>query len=63
MDKAWANVQRRAETTIQDGARDEVNPWLERTGWLPYLIGMERPELLASIEEPKADDEPVAAAV
>lgn len=63
MDEAWANVQKRAEMTIQDGARDEVNPWLERTGWMPYLVGMERPELLASVEEPKGEEEPVAAAI
>ncbi|KAK7178346.1 hypothetical protein PSPO01_15608 [Paraphaeosphaeria sporulosa] len=63
MDEAWGNVQKRAKTTIQDGARDEVNPWLERTGWMPYLVGMERPDLLASVEEPKAEEEPVAAAI
>ncbi|KAK7177379.1 hypothetical protein PSPO01_16572 [Paraphaeosphaeria sporulosa] len=63
VDEAWGNVQKRAKTTIQDGARDEVNPWLERTGWMPYLVGMERPDLLASVEEPKAEEEPVAAAI
>ncbi|KAK7178445.1 hypothetical protein PSPO01_15506 [Paraphaeosphaeria sporulosa] len=62
MDKAWDNVQKRAETTIQNGALDEVNPWLERTGLMPYFLGMERPELLASVEEPKAEEEPVASA-
>jgi hypothetical protein len=44
-----------------------VNLWLERTGWLPYLVGMERPDLLACIEEPnsdpKKDEEPVEAAI
>ena len=34
MDQAWANVQKRAKTTIQDSAQDEVNPWLERIGWM-----------------------------
>ena len=61
MDYAWANVQKRAKTTIQDGAQDKVNPWLEHTGWMPYLVGMERPELLASVEEPKAEEERAAA--
>ncbi|PVH96324.1 hypothetical protein DM02DRAFT_687969, partial [Periconia macrospinosa] len=56
--KAWANVESRAQTTIQEGERDEVNPWLERTQWLPYLVGMERAELLASIEEPVAEPDP-----
>ena len=50
--KTWDNVQRKARTTIQDGKRDKANPWLERTGWQPYLMGLERPNLLASIEEP-----------
>jgi RecQ family ATP-dependent DNA helicase len=58
MAKAWANVETRAQDTIQQGEKDEVNPWLERTQWLPYLVGMERPELLACIEEPVADPDP-----
>ena len=65
--KTWDNVQRKARTTIQDGERDEANPWLERTGWQPYLMGLERPDLLASIEEPSIDpdknDELVEAAI
>ncbi|KAK7191963.1 hypothetical protein PSPO01_02412 [Paraphaeosphaeria sporulosa] len=50
MDEAWGNVQKRAKITIQDG-------------WMPYLVGMERPDLLASVEEPKAEEEPIAAAI
>ncbi|OAF98497.1 uncharacterized protein CC84DRAFT_1191786 [Paraphaeosphaeria sporulosa] len=45
---AWGNVQKWAKIIIQDGARNEVNPWLKRIGWMPYLVGMERPDLLAS---------------
>ncbi|KAG9382299.1 DUF3505 multi-domain protein [Pyrenophora tritici-repentis] len=68
---AWADIEKRAQTTIQEGERDEVNPWLERTQWLPYLVGMERPDLLACIEEPVAEPdarqeqqaEPVEAAI
>ncbi|KAG9378468.1 hypothetical protein A1F94_011584 [Pyrenophora tritici-repentis] len=71
MAKAWQDIERRAQTTIQEGERDEVNPWLERTQWLPYLVGMERPDLLACIEEPVAEPdarqeqqaEPVEAAI
>ncbi|KAF7564171.1 telomere-linked helicase 1, partial [Pyrenophora tritici-repentis] len=66
-----ADIEKRAQTTIQEGERDEVNPWLERTQWLPYLVGMERPDLLACIEEPVAEPdarqeqqaEPVEAAI
>jgi hypothetical protein len=56
--KAWANVEMRKQPTIQDSERDEVNPWLEWTQWLLYLVGMERPELLACIEEPVAEPDP-----
>lgn len=63
----WVDVQIKATTTIQDGKGDEANPWLERTGWLPYLINIERPDLLASIKEPnmdpEKDKEPVKAAI
>jgi hypothetical protein len=31
MAKAWENIETRAQSTIQEGERDEVNPWLERT--------------------------------
>jgi hypothetical protein len=31
MARAWESIERRAQNTIQDGERDEVNPWLERT--------------------------------
>jgi hypothetical protein len=53
--KAWANVKTLAQNTIQAGEKDEVNPWVERTQWLPYLVGIERPELMACVEEPVAE--------
>ncbi|KAF1828970.1 hypothetical protein BDW02DRAFT_537164, partial [Decorospora gaudefroyi] len=52
MARAWANIETRAQNTIQEGERDEVNPWLERTQWLPYLVGIEQLELIACVEEP-----------
>ena len=58
MAKAWANVETRAQNTIQTGEKDEVNPWVERTQWLPYLVGLERPELMACVEEPVAEPDP-----
>jgi RecQ family ATP-dependent DNA helicase len=66
MKEAWARVQDTARNTIQDGERDEVNPWLERTQWLVYLKGLQRPDLLACVEEPMADGEraePIEAAM
>lgn len=63
----WAEVEKKARTTIQEGERDEVNPWLERTQWQPYLVGLERLELLGCVEEPNLDPkkerEPVEAAI
>jgi hypothetical protein len=38
MAKAWANVETLAQNTIQAGEKDEVNPWVERTQWLPYFL-------------------------
>ncbi|KAF2869241.1 hypothetical protein BDV95DRAFT_499328, partial [Massariosphaeria phaeospora] len=52
MAQAWANVGKRTQTTIQAGERDEVNPWVERTQWLPYLVGMDRADLIVCVEEP-----------
>jgi hypothetical protein len=71
MTKAWERVEKRAISTIQAGERDEVNLWVERTQWLLYLVGIERAELLACIEElvaepdPRSEDEgePVEAAI
>jgi len=48
----WRALMVKTHSTIQEGAADEVNPWLERTGWLKYLIGLDRQELMASIAEP-----------
>jgi hypothetical protein len=58
MARAWKNVEKKANKTIQEGESDEVNPWIERTQWLPYLVGTERAELMACIEEPVAEPEP-----
>jgi RecQ family ATP-dependent DNA helicase len=58
MARVWADIETRAQNTIQEGEQDEVNPWLERTQWLPYLVGMERPELMACIKEPVAELDP-----
>jgi hypothetical protein len=31
MAKAWENIEKRANKTIQEGEMDKVNPWVERT--------------------------------
>jgi hypothetical protein len=29
MTKAWENIEKQANKTIQEGEKDEVNPWVE----------------------------------
>lgn len=63
----WEELEKRARATIEEGEKDEVSPWLDRTQWLPYLARLDRDDLLASVEEPNTDpdrpEEPVAAAI
>lgn len=47
----------RADDTIRAGAVDEVNPWLRRTGWVPFMEGCDRKDILRSIREPVTDEE------
>jgi hypothetical protein len=58
MARTRENVEKQANKTIQEGERDEVNPWVERTQWLPYLVGIERADLLACIEKPVTKPDP-----
>ncbi|KAI7592077.1 hypothetical protein KC316_g2510 [Hortaea werneckii] len=51
-------VEIRASDTIRSGEVDEVNPWLRRTGWVPYLEGFSSRDILRLVQEP-ADDEAV----
>lgn len=78
--QAWERASQhyntiRADDIIRAGAVDEVNPWLRRTGWVPFMEGCDRKDILQSIREPVVDrteldvdreamrDERVAAAV
>jgi hypothetical protein len=58
MAKAWENVEKRTTKTFQEGEKDDVNPWVELTHWLPYLVGTEKADLMACIEEPVAEPDP-----
>jgi hypothetical protein len=58
MANAWENIEKRANKTIQTGEKDKVNPWVERTQWLPYLVGIEQADLITCIEEPVAKPDP-----
>jgi len=60
--RAWERASQhydaiRADDTIRAGAVDEVNPWLRRTGWVPFMEGCDRKDILRSIREPIGDDE------
>ncbi len=66
-EKCWAEMEKKSLETVQEGEKDEVNPWLERTGWHKYLKGLNMPKLFDSVEEPNSDpeaeEEPVEAAI
>ena len=52
---AWEEQKRAAQQLVEEHNVDEGNPWLERTGWSKYLQGIDRDELLTSIEPPQQD--------
>ena len=60
-------MREKQNNAIQAGQTDEVNPWLKRTGWIEYLGGCDRKDLLKVIEQPGQDEEeeedPVEAAI
>jgi RecQ family ATP-dependent DNA helicase len=58
-------IEDRERRVIEEGGFNEINPWVERTKWHEYLGGPEsdRSKLLAAIEEPDPQKEPVAAAI
>jgi hypothetical protein len=59
MATVWTNIETRAQNTIRAGEKEEVvNPWLQRAQWLPYLEGLERPELMTGNEESVAEPNP-----
>jgi hypothetical protein len=37
----------------------EVNPWLERTGWEPYLAELDHKQLVRCMTKPDEEEEPV----
>lgn len=53
-------VKAQEKQIIDEGTKNEVNPWLERTQWLLYLQGFDRQRLLASTAEPDKAIEPTA---
>ena len=61
--RSWNAVQAGQERTIREGRPDEFNPWLERTGWEPYLAGLDHAPLVRCVRTPDEEDEPVNAVI
>lgn len=55
--RAFEENQRAAREIIQEGEVDEVNSWLERTGWHGYLKELNSEELMESVQKPGSDPE------
>ena len=59
--------QKKKCDVIRPGESDEVNPWLRRTGWIPYLTGCPQSDLLAAVRKPdeqaERQDEVIASIV
>ena len=58
MNQAMTAVKEKERKIIQEGEITEVNPWLDRTGLLPYLTGFERPALMTLVAQPNPAEEP-----
>ncbi|MCJ1360886.1 MAG: hypothetical protein MMC33_010895, partial [Icmadophila ericetorum] len=63
LSRTWDAIKEREQRIIQEGFGNEVNPWLERTGWQSYLAGLDRDQLLHSIAKPDPEEEPIAVAI
>ncbi|MCJ1360601.1 MAG: hypothetical protein MMC33_010609 [Icmadophila ericetorum] len=63
LSQTWDEIKERELRMIQDGFENEVNPWLERTGWQSYLAGLDLNQLLHSIAKPDPEEEPIAVAI
>ncbi|KAM0700964.1 hypothetical protein Q7P35_011323 [Cladosporium inversicolor] len=60
--QAWEQASQhydriRSDDTIRPGEIDEVNPWLRRTGWIPYLKDCDCKDILRCIRELTVDEE------
>jgi len=60
--QAWEQASQhydriRSDDTIRPGEIDEVNLWLRRTGWIPYLEDCDRMDILRCVREPIVDEE------
>ncbi|KAE8550147.1 hypothetical protein EYB25_008678 [Talaromyces marneffei] len=54
--RQYAEYEKQAAERIQQGHVDEANPWLRRTGWVPYLHSFPSTQLLEYIDMLAMDD-------
>jgi hypothetical protein len=57
--RQYAEYEKNAAEQIQQGHVDEANPWLRRTGWVPYLNSFSNTQLLEYIDMPTIMDDPM----
>jgi len=55
--RQYAEYEKQAAEQIHQGHVDEANPWLRRTGWVPYLDSFSSTQLLEYIDMPTIDDQ------
>lgn len=58
MDASVAQIAERERQLITSEQAGEPNPWLRRTGWLAYLAGQDRLQLVAAVQAPQSPEEP-----
>ncbi len=59
LNEVMSKIKEKEQRVVQEGGVNEVNPWLERAGWHTYLMGLDREELVASMDKPDLEQEPM----
>jgi len=63
MNQIIDTIKEKKQRVIQKGGVNEVNPWLERAEWHTYLMRLNREELIASMDKPDPEAEPIATVI
>jgi hypothetical protein len=61
--RSWNAVEASQERIIREERPDEINPWLERTRWEPYLAGLDHAPLVLCVTKPDEEEKPVNAMI
>jgi len=57
MNQIIDTIKEKKQRVIQEGGVNEVNSWLKRAEWHTYLMGLNREELIASMDKPDFEAE------